>query len=170
MSQVTFKGKMIELEGTLPKVGGSFPSFTLVDKELNECSSEMFKGKLLLLNIFPSLDTSVCANSVRSFYQKLGALKQVTLLNISMDLPFAAGRFCSAESIPDAHTLSAFRSTFGKDYGLKIATGPLKGLLARAVFLIDSSGKIIYQELVQEITREPNYETAVEAIQQLLPA
>lgn len=116
------------------------------------------------MNIFPSIDTKVCAASVRKFYELCEKNPNLIVVNISMDLPFAAGRFCAAEGLKNTITLSAFRSTFPKDYGILIAEGPLKGLCSRSVVVLDEENKVIYEELVEEITHEPNYDLALKTI------
>jgi thioredoxin-dependent peroxiredoxin len=164
MTTVTLKGNAIETAGTLPAVGSDTPSFTLVKSDLSEVTLDDFKGKKLVLNIFPSLDTATCATSVRTFNQKAAALTNTEVLCVSMDLPFAAGRFCSAEGIEKVTTASGFRSSFGDDYGLTFATGPLAGLYSRSVVVIDESGKVVYTEQVKETVDEPNYDAALKAI------
>ena len=161
MTSVLFKNQKVHTIGDLPKKGEHAPDFILVSQDLQDKSLEDFKGKKKLLNIVPSLDTGVCAKSFHTFYHKIGDNKDIVLLNISMDLPFAAARFCASESMPLAIALSAFRSSFPKDYGVLMTDGPLKGLLARAVIILDEMDRVIYQELVEEITKEPNYEGAV---------
>ena len=127
-------------------------------------SSEVsgFQGKKIL-NIFPSIDTPVCATSVRTFHERAGSMKGVTVINISADLPFAQKRFCGAEGIENATCASTFRSSFGKDYGVEITDGPLKGLLARAIVVLDATNKVVHSELVPEIAQEPNYDAALKA-------
>lgn len=165
MSKITFKGNEIHTNGTLPAVGAEAPNFTGVKSDLSELSLNDLKGKKVILNIFPSLDTSVCATSVRKFNQKAASLPNTVVLAISKDLPFAQGRFCSAEGITNVIPLSAFRcDCFENKYGVLMTDGPLKGLLARAVVVVDENGKIIYTELVPEITQEPNYEAAIASI------
>lgn len=162
--QVLFKGNPIKIHNTLPSIGKEAPDFTLVKGDLSEATLSSLKGKKKILNIFPSLDTGTCAASVENFEHKSSALGDAILLNISKDLPFAHKRFCEAKGIKKGETLSAFRSSFGKDYGLEIADGPLKGLLARAVLVLDEQNHVIYAELVSEITQEPNYNKAIEAL------
>lgn len=163
-SKVTFKGQPINLVGNLPSIGSATPPCTLVRKDLSEAKLSDFKGKKIVMNIFPSLDTSVCAMALKRFHELLAEQPQIQVLNISMDLPFAMGRFCAAESLPTAETLSAFRSTFGVDYGVTMSDGPLKGLLARSVLILDEQGKVMYAELVPEITQEPDYSRAAAAL------
>lgn len=162
MAQITFKGQTVVTVGNLPKVGSKAPSFTLVRRDLSEASLHDFSGKKIVMNIFPSLDTKVCGLSVRHFYQLAVEHPEIVMLNISMDLPFAMERFCSTESLPKAEALSAFRSTFGKDYGVLMVDGPLRGLLSRAVVLVDEQGTVVYHEQVPEITQEPNYEAVAD--------
>ena len=165
MAKITFKGDAINTNGSLPKVGDTAPDFTLVDGELSEVKLSDFKGKNVILNIFPSLDTDVCAKSVRNFNEKAGSLDNTVVLGISSDLPFASNRFCSHEGIKNTKTLSVFRDDdFAKDYGVLLVDGPMKGLTARAVVVVNSEGKVIYNELVPEITQEPDYNSAIDSI------
>ena len=162
MANITFKGSPVQTSGELPDKGASAPDFTLVKSDLSEAKLSDFKGKNVVLNIFPSLDTGTCAASVRRFNKEAASLDNTVVLGISADLPFAAGRFCSAEGIENVITLSTFRDNdFGKDYGLVMNNGPLKGLLARAVVVIDSEGKVLHTELVPEIAQEPDYQSAI---------
>ncbi|MDC3953256.1 thiol peroxidase [Polyangium jinanense] len=162
MAKITLKGNPIHTSGELPAKGSAAPDFKLVRADLSEASLASFSGKKIL-NIFPSVDTPVCAISVRTF-NKLASEKGVTVLNISKDLPFAQKRFCGAEGIDKAETLSAFRSSFGKDYGVEITDGPLAGLAGRAVLVLDGDNKVIHAELVPEIAQEPNYDAALAAL------
>ncbi len=165
MANITFKGNPVHTTGELPAVGASAPDFSLVSSELSEVKLSDYKGKNVVLNIFPSLDTGTCAASVRRFNKEAAALDNTVVLGISADLPFAAGRFCSAEGIKDVVTLSNFRDVaFAKDYGLLMTDGPLKGLLARAVVVVDPEGKVAYTELVPEIAHEPDYHSAINSI------
>ena len=161
MAKITFKGTPIQTAGELPAKGSVAPEFTLVKQDLSETGLADYKGKRLVLNIFPSIDTGVCAMSVRKFNEKAAALKNTAVLCVSMDLPFAQGRFCGAEGIKNVVTASAFRSAFGEHYGVTIADGPLAGLLSRAVVVINESGKVVYTEQVPEIAQEPNYDAAL---------
>ncbi len=161
MAQITFKGSPIKTAGELPAKGINAPDFTLVKQDLTETVLADYKGKRLVLNIFPSIDTGVCAMSVRKFNEKAAALTNTVVLCVSMDLPFAQGRFCGAEGIKNVVTASAFRSPFGDHYGVIIAEGPLAGLFSRAVVIINESGKVIYTEQVPEIAQEPNYDVAL---------
>ena len=164
MAKITFKGTPIQTCGELPAKGTVAPDFTLVKQDLSETVLADYKGKNLVLNIFPSIDTGVCAMSVRQFNEKAAGLKNSVVLCVSMDLPFAQSRFCGAEGIKNVTTASVFRSAFGDHYGVTIADGPLAGLLARAVVVIDASGKVVYTELVPEIAQEPDYTAALAAI------
>lgn len=162
----TFKGTPIRLEGHFPQAGETAPDFFLTKNDLSDFSLKDGEGEYLILNIFPSLDTGVCATTVRRFNQMAASLPGTMVLCISKDLPFAQNRFCAAEGIDHTILLSDFRYTsrFGKDYGVLITSGPMRGLLARAVVIIDPKGKVIYSELVNEVTREPNYEAALKAV------
>jgi len=165
MASITFKGQPIHTCGELPKVGEEAPDFTLVKSDLSEARLSDFRGKYVVLNIFPSLDTGVCAASVRRFNKEAAGMKNTVVLCISADLPFAAERFCSTEGIENVITLSTFRNpSFGEQYGLTIVDGPMKGLLARAVIVVNPEGKIVYKELVPEIAQEPDYNSAINSI------
>jgi len=165
MATITLKGTPIETIGDLPKVGEKAPAFTLTKRDLSETTLDDFAGKRIVLNIFPSIDTQVCATSVRRFNVEAAKLENSVVLCVSADLPFAHERFCGAEGIDDVLLLSSFRSeAFGKDYGVKITSGPLTGLMSRAVVIIDESVKVIYTEQVPEIVQEPNYEAALAAL------
>lgn len=166
MATVTFKNEIrINTIGDLPAVGSVAPHFCGVKIDLSEVKLEDFRGKRVVLNIFPSIDTGVCAASVRRFNKEAVTLDNTVVLCISLDLPFAQARFCGAEGIDNVITLSAFRcECLSNDYGLLMTDGPLKGLLARAVVVIDEAGKVVYTELVPEVTQEPNYEAAIEAL------
>lgn len=162
METVYFNGTPCHTYGMIPAVGSEAPCFTLVTKDLAEISCSDFKGKRVVLNIFPSLDTPVCAASVRRFNKEAAGLDDVAVLCVSMDLPFAMSRFCTVEGIDNVIAASAFRSPqFSEKYGLQIVDGPLAGLLARAVIVIDKDGKVIYSDLVDEITHEPDYDGAM---------
>jgi thiol peroxidase len=166
MATITFKKELqVTVAGELPAVGSPAPAFTLVKGDLSEVTLSDLKGKKLLLNIFPSIDTGVCAASVRKFNKDAAGLENSLVLAVSVDLPFAAGRFCAAEGIDNVVTASAFRNPeFAKSYGLLMADGPLKGLLARSVVVIDAEGKVVYTELVPEVTQEPDYAGALAAL------
>lgn len=162
---VTLEGNIIETVGELPKLGEAAPDFTLVKQDLTEIKLSDFKGKKVVLNIFPSIDTGTCATSVRKFNHEASELTNTVVLCISADLPFAAGRFCGAEGIKNVITGSTFRNRdFGTSYGVDFKTGPLIGLLARSVVVIDENSKVLYTELVKETVDEPNYRLALEAL------
>ena len=159
---ITFKGNSVTTNGVLPEIGAKAPDFKAVGGDLSQVSLNDFKGKKLVLNIFPSLDTGVCATSVRRFNKEAAALQNTVVLAISKDLPFAQGRFCTAEGIENVKPVSLFRNNeFVDNYGLLMVDGPLAGLTARAVIVIDEEGTIVYCELVPEITQEPDYESAL---------
>lgn len=162
MAQITLRGNPINTVGELPAVGSKAPGFSLVGGDLAAVSSEQFAGKPVVLNIFPSIDTPVCATSVRTFNER-AAGAGATVVNVSKDLPFAQARFCGAEGIENVKTASAFRDSFGEDYGVTIADGPMAGLLARAIVVIGADGNVAYTELVPEIAQEPNYDAALAA-------
>ncbi len=165
MTTVTFDGAKVTLKGSLPAVGSKAPDFTLCGADLSEFTLSKNLGKVYVLSIVPSLDTGVCAASARKFNQQAASLEGVEVLCISEDLPFASGRFCQAEGIEHVRTLSDFRhdGNFGEDYGVAIIDSPLRGLLSRAIVVIDKEGKVAYTQLVQEITHEVDYEKALEA-------
>lgn len=157
MATTKFKGSSVQTNGELPKIGSKAPDFKLVKGDLNEVTLADFEGKKIILNIFPSIDTGVCAASVRNF-NKIASEKGIPVLCVSKDLPFAASRFCGAEGLNDVITASDFRyNNFATDYGVLMIDGPLKGLCARAVVVIDENGVVTYTELVPEITTEPQY-------------
>ena len=166
MATTKFKGNKVNLDGTFIATGTIAPQVELVKNDLSTCTLDEHKGKYVVLNIFPSIDTGVCAASVRKFNKLAAALPNTVVLCISRDLPFAQGRFCAAEGIENVTVLSDFRreSTFGKDYGLQMIDGPLAGLLARAVVIVAPDGKVCHAELVPEITIEPDYDAAIKAI------
>lgn len=165
METVYFKGDACHTCGTLPSVGEKAPDFTLVTPELKEVHLSDFPSKKIVLNIFPSLDTPVCATSVRRFNEQAASKKDAVVLCVSVDLPFAAGRFCTLEGLKDVIPASAFRSPeFAREYGVELVDGPLKGLLTRAVIILDADHKVIYRELVDEITHEPDYAAALKML------
>ena len=165
MATITLKGNEISTVGELPAVGSAAPDFKLVATDLSEKGLADYKGKTVVLNIFPSIDTPVCANSARKFNETAGSKDDVVVLCISADLPFAHGRFCEADGLKDVVPLSNFRDTaFGDAYGVAVSTGPLVGLLSRAVVIVDADGKVTYTEQVPEITEEPNYDAALAAL------
>ena len=166
MAEITFRGNPINTTGELPAVGEAAPAFTLTGTDLGDVSNDSYAGQPVVLNIFPSIDTQVCATSVRTFNERV-ADTGVAVLCVSEDLPFAAARFCGAEGIENVKPASAFRSSFGADFGVTIADGPLAGLLARSVVVVDGTGNVAYTELVPEIAQEPNYDAALEAVTSL---
>jgi len=162
MANTKFKGQVVKLLGEFIQINDYAPNFHLVKNDLSDYYLDYAKGKNVVLNIFPSLDTSVCATSVRQFNKIAAQLPNTVVLAISKDLPFAQGRFCTTEGIDNVIALSDFRSPeFAKEYGLLMEDGPLKGLLARAVVVINPEGKVIYTEVVTEITTEPNYDAVI---------
>ncbi len=165
MATVTLQGNEINTNGDLPEVGSQAPDFHLVDGELNDRRLADYAGKKKLLNIVPSLDTGVCAASARHFNADASSRDNVVMLMVSADLPFAQGRFCSAEKLDKVVALSMMRSrNFAKDYGVLITDGPLAGIAARAVVVLDENDKVLYTELVPEIAQEPNYAAALAAL------
>ena len=165
MASITLKGNQIETIGNLPKIGSKAPHFSLIAGDLSHKTLADYAGKKVILNIFPSIDTSTCATSVRTFNKSAASLENAVVICVSRDLPFAQTRFCGAEGIENVHVLSDFATgDFGKDYGLEITTGPLAHLHSRAVVLIDEQGNIAYTEQVSDIVDEPNYEAALKAI------
>ncbi len=165
MAQITLKGNPIETAGDLPAVGQAAPDFTLTGTDLSDFGLKNCEGKKVVLNIFPSIDTPVCATSVRRFNETAASTADTLVLCISADLPFALGRFCGAEGLESVVSLSSFRSSeFGEKYGVTVTTGPLAGLLSRAVVVLDKEGKVVYTEQVPEIAQEPDYEAALKAL------
>lgn len=164
MAQITLQGNAFDTVGNLPEVGSAAPDFTLVGADLKEIQLADFAGKRLVLNIFPSVDTPVCAQSVRHFNQALATLENTEVLCVSADLPFAQSRFCGAEDLDKVATASSFRSSFGEDYGVACKNGPLTGLLSRAVVVINAQGEVTYTEQVGEIADEPNYDQALASL------
>lgn len=165
MTQILFKGSPIHTCGDLPAVGTSAPDFTLCSGDLEDVSLDAYAGKTLVLNIVPSLDTSVCQASARRFNEIVDDMDDVVVANVSCDLPFAQGRFCGNEGLNSVVNLSAFRAPeFGTDYGVTLVDGPLKGLLSRAVVVVDPKGTITYTEQVPEIAQEPQYEAVIEQL------
>lgn len=163
--EVICRGEVAHTSGPMVTVGQQAPDFKAVNAELKEVSLSDFKGKRVILNVFPSLDTSTCAASVRQFNAQASELDNVVVLCLSMDLPFAQSRFCTTEGLKDVVPLSVFRSRgFMKGYGLRLADGPLKGLMARAVIVVDEGGKVVYTQLVHNISDEPDYEAALKAV------
>lgn len=165
MAKITLEGNEINTNGELPAPGSNAPEFRLTDGELNDLTLNDFSGKKKLLNIVPSLDTGVCALSTKKFNEATGNHADTVFLTISADLPFAQGRFCEAENIDSVKTLSMMRSkNFAKDYGVLIADGPLAGITARAVVVLDTDNKVVYSEMVPEIVQEPDYDRALAAL------
>lgn len=165
MAKISSRGEIVETSGELPAVGATAPSFSLRKADLSPITLADYEGSRLVLNIFPSIDTPTCAKSVRQFNQSAAAMPNTKVLCVSADLPFALGRFCGAEGIENVETASVYRSPeFGRDYGIYMAEGRLAGLLARAIVVIDESGKVIHTELVPEIAQEPDYDAVVAAL------
>lgn len=166
MAETKFKGNPVTTAGNLPVKGSKAPGFRLVKSDLGEMGPADLKGKKVILNIFPSLDTSVCATSVRRFNQLAAGMDNTVVLAVSKDLPFAHGRFCSTEGITNVVTLSGFRDTaFGNDYGVLMTDGPLAGLYARSVVVLGEDGTVTYTEMVPDIAQEPDYDAALAALQ-----
>lgn len=162
---VTLSGNPIQIGGTLPQAGATAPAFKLVAKDLSDATLENFAGKRKVLNIFPSVDTPTCATSVRQFNTKANQLKNTVVLCISADLPFAQSRFCGAEDLDNVQTLSTMRGReFMQNYGVAIESGPIAGLCARAVVVLDENNHVLHSELVSEIKNEPNYDAALAAL------
>ncbi len=162
MAQVTFKGSPLNTSGELPKVGDKAPDFVLTKTDLADVSLRDFAGKRIVLNIFPSIDTPVCATTVRRFNAEINNYPNAVVLCVSRDMPFAHARFCGAEGLDNVISVSELRnSEFGKRYGVRITDGPLAGLFARAVVIIDEQGTVRYTQLVLEIAEEPDYEAAL---------
>lgn len=165
MTTITRKGAEIEISGSLPEIGAEAPPFSLAATDLSDCSLSDFRGKKVILNIFPSIDTPTCAASVRTFNQKAAAIDNTVVLCISPDLPFAHSRFCEVEGISNVIPLSTFRAPeFGQAYGVTMTTTVRRGLLARAVVVVDEHGSVVHTELVPEITQEPDYGAAMAAL------
>jgi thiol peroxidase len=165
MATVTLKGNPVSVAGTLPTKGASAPDFSLTNKDLKDVTLADFAGKRKVLNIVPSLDTPTCAKSARVFNEKASGMNNTVVLVVSSDLPFAMSRFCSAEGLNNVVTLSTFRGHgFHSRYGVDITDGPLKGLTARAVVVVDENNKVTHSELVPEIANEPNYDAALAAL------
>lgn len=166
MAQTAFNGTPVKLSGDLPRVGEMAPNFSLTGKDLTDITLRDYGGKIVVLNIFPSLDTPVCGESVRKFNSEIGKHDNAAVICVSADLPFAHGRFCGAEGLDHVVSASTFRNPeFGDAYGVRIADGPLAGLMARAVVVIDGQGRVVYTQLVKEIAEEPDYETALACLE-----
>ena len=164
-TMVSMRGNALPILGHQPVAGESAPDFTAVRLDMSDITLNSLKGQRVVLNIFPSIDTGVCAQSVRAFNERAAQLENTVILCISKDLPFAQGRFCGAEGIDKVMTVSMFRNMdFDLAYGVRIAEGPFSGLLARAVVVIDEEGKVIHHELVSDISQEPDYEAVVKAL------
>ena len=161
MANITFRGTPANTVGNLPAVGAAAPAFTLTAADLSDKTLADFAGKRKVLNIFPSVDTGVCAQSVRTFNERTSSLENAVVLCISADLPFAQARFCGAEGLDNVVSLSTFRSNFARDYGVAVESSPLRGLTARAVVVLDENNKVLHAELVGEIAHEPNYDAAL---------
>jgi len=163
-SRVTLGGNPVSTSGKLPKKGATAPAFTLTTGALQEISNKDLRGKRVILNIFPSIDTPTCATSTRTFNSLASSLNNTEVYCVSADLPFAQGRFCGSEGLANVKTASSFRSNFGKAFGVNLTDGVLKGILARAVVVLDEKGKVLHSELVSEIANEPNYEAAINSL------
>lgn len=161
MASITFRGTPVSTVGELPAVGTVAPAFDLVGADLDPVTSESLAGRRVVLNIFPSVDTGVCATSVRQFNALAADLTNTTVVCVSADLPFAAARFCGAEGLDNVVTASTFRSTFGADYGVTMADGPVAGLLSRSIVVLDEDGRVLHTQQVAEIADEPDYGAAV---------
>ncbi len=165
MAKITFKGSPVNTAGDLPRVGAEAPDFSLIKTDLSEVTLADFKGKKVVLNIFPSVDTGVCAASVRRFNAEASKQENAVVLCISRDLPFAHARFCGAEGLDDVVSLSEYKDEiFSQNYGVKMVDGPLAGLLSRAVVVLDEKGKVTHSEQVDDIVNEPDYEAALKAL------
>jgi thiol peroxidase len=165
MAKISSRGEIVETSGELPEVGSAAPEFSLRKADLSPVTLADYAGLRLVLNIFPSIDTPTCAKSVRQFNERAARMPNTKVLCVSADLPFALGRFCGAEGITNVETASVYRAPeFGLVYGVYMAEGRLGGLLARAVVVIDESGKVTYRELVPEIAQEPDYEAVMNAL------
>jgi thiol peroxidase len=169
MATITFKGNPVQTIGSLPAKGTKAPDFRLTAGDLSDVSLATYAGKVKILNIVPSLDTGVCAASARAFNKAAASLGDVVILTISRDLPFAQKRFCEAEGIDKVVTLSELRDReFGKAYGVEMISGPLAGLLSRAVVVLDRDNKVVYTEQVPEIAQEPDYAASLDATKQVV--
>jgi thioredoxin-dependent peroxiredoxin len=164
MATTSLRGTPVHTVGDLPAVGDQVPAYTLTGSDLTEVSSDSFSGSRVVLNVFPSLDTATCAASVRRFNELASSLANTVVVCASADLPFAMRRFCGVEGLDAVVTGSAFRSTFGTDLGVTMVDGPMRGLLARAVVVVDTEGSVLHTELVPSIGSEPDYDAAVAAL------
>jgi len=163
-TSVTLGGNKVSVSGKLPKVGSRLPKFALTTGNLSEIGNSDIKGKRVIFNIFPSIDTPTCATSTRTFNEIASGLTNTDVYCVSADLPFAQGRFCGSEGLANVKTASSFRSNFGSVFGVNLTSGVLKGVLARAVVVVDANGKVLHTELVSEIANEPNYSAAINAL------
>ncbi|MDQ0477816.1 thiol peroxidase [Chryseobacterium sp. MDT2-18] len=164
MADITLQGNPVHTVGNLPEIGTTLKNFKLINVDLKEKTNDDFSGKKKIFNIFPSIDTGVCAASARKFNEEAGGLENTVVINVSKDLPFALNRFCAAEGLDHVVSLSDYRGSFGDDFGVKISDSPMQDLLSRAVIVADENGKVIYTEQVPEIAQEPNYEAALNAL------
>ncbi|MFM7047070.1 MAG: thiol peroxidase [Actinomycetota bacterium] len=164
MATTKLGGNPVNTSGSLPTNHAPAPSFTLVKDDLSEVTNADLKGKRVVFNIFPSVDTPTCAKSVRKFNELAAQMNNTVVLCVSADLPFAQKRFCGAEGITNVQNASSFRTDFGKSFGVTLVDGPLKGLLARAIVVVDEAGNVTHTELVDEIAKEPNYDAALAAL------
>ncbi|MCE1177645.1 MAG: thiol peroxidase [Micrococcales bacterium] len=164
MATTAFKGNPVQTVGELPAQGEQAPAFELTGSDLSDVTPETVAGRRVVLNIFPSVDTGVCAASVRKFNELAAGLENTSVICASADLPFALSRFCGAEGIDNVSAASSFRTDFGQAYGVTMSDGPLRGLLARSVVVLDADGKVLHTELVPEIGQEPDYDAAVAAL------
>ncbi|MFH0410660.1 thiol peroxidase [Corynebacterium sp. L4756] len=165
MANVTFNNDPAHTAGDLPAVGESIPDFTVVGTDLSDITPAAYEGKRLVISLFPSIDTGVCQAQTRSFNEKANGLDNTVVLCISKDLPFALDRFCAAEGLDNVVAASAFRSSFGEDFGATLQDSPLAGLLARGVIVTDEDHKVVYAKFVDEVTTEPDYDEALSALQ-----
>ena len=163
-TSVTLRGNKVSVSGKLPKIGSRLPKFALTAGNLSEIGNSDIKGKRVIFNISPSIDTATCATSTRKFNEIASGLNNTDVYYVSADLPFAQGRFCDSEGLSNVKTASSFRSNFGNIFGVNLTSGVLKGLLARAVVVVDEKGKVLHTELVSEIANEPNYAAAISAL------
>ncbi|MGO4957357.1 thiol peroxidase [Luteococcus sp. Sow4_B9] len=164
MATTAMKGNPVHTVGELPTPGTVAPTLNLVGADLSAVTTQSLAGRRVVLNIFPSVDTGVCATSVRKFNELASGLENTTVLCVSKDLPFAQARFCGAEGLENVQVASDFRGTFGQDYGVLLTDGPLEGLLARSVVVLDEQGSVLHSQLVPEITTEPDYDAAIAAL------
>lgn len=165
MAHVTLRGNPVTTIGELPKLGSKIPTFTLTKADLSEMTNVDLAGKRAILNIYPSIDTATCAASTHKFNELASSLKNTTVVCVSADLPFAQRRFCGAAGLTNVQTASSFRSDFGKTFGVTLLDGVMRGVLARAVIVVDEQGTVIHTELVAEIADEPNYEAAIKVLE-----